>query len=119
MDGASISVNAFETENVIITCDVTATNPVVASLTLTRPPANNVNFNESTGTITITDVTVDNAGTYTCTADNGVTTPTNMSFVLMVDSQPTSTTTQHVTDTASKLTFCIYKPLAHSQLLAG
>ena len=88
MDGASITVNTSETDDVSIICNVTATNPILTFLNLTsRPIASNVYFDN--GTISITSATVDNAGNYTCTADNGVTTPTNINFILVVNADPT------------------------------
>ena len=106
MDGASITVNTSESDDISITCSVTATNPIITSLKLTSSPlANNVYFDNVTGIIIITDATVDNAGTYTCTADNGVTTPTNINFVLVVNPHPITTTINSATDTASKFAF--------------
>ena len=104
VDGASITVNTSETDDINITCNVTATNPIVTSLNLTRPLANNTHFDNGTGVITITDITIGNAGIYTCTADNGETTPTKISFVLVVNSQPTATTTKPMTDPTSEFT---------------
>ena len=84
MNGTSISITVVEASNVTINCNVTASNPEVISLTLMRPSANNVDFDNGTGTITIENFTADNEGTYTCIADNGVTAPTNINFVLML-----------------------------------
>lgn len=78
-------ITVYENSNFNITCDVTATNPDLSFLNLTRPPANNVDFTEGTGAITITNVTLSNAGIYTCTAGNGETTPTTINFLLVVD----------------------------------
>ena len=64
MDGASITVNTSETDDISITCSVTATNPILTSLKLTsRPIASNIYFDNGSGIITITGATVDNAGT--------------------------------------------------------
>ena len=92
MDGASITINVFESDDISFSCNVTATNPVATSLNLTRPPANNVDFDAGTGTITITGAVAANAGVYTCTADNGETMPTDISFVLIVNNQPITAT---------------------------
>ena len=53
-------------------------------------------FDDSTGTITITGATAANEGTYTCTADNGETTPTTISFVLKIDSPPEDSAGEHI-----------------------
>lgn len=115
MNDFSISIDVSVTDNITIVCNVKTANPAVATpLNLTRSStANNVEFDGDTGTITITGVTADNAGTYTCTADNGVTKPTNISFVLTVNSQLTSTTAAPTTNTsiASELNFSFHKLL--------
>ena len=90
MNGTFINITAVEASNITINCNVTASNPEVISLTLTNPSASNVNFDNGTGTITIESVTMDSEGTYTCSADNGVTAPTNINFVLMLLTVPSS-----------------------------
>ena len=120
VDGAFIVINASETDDINITCSVTATNPIVTSLSLARPPGNNVYFDNETGTITIAGANVTNAGIYTCTADNAVTTPNNISFVLTVNGHPTANTTKPATSTASEFTyFLMYKAFTLQLLLAN
>ena len=87
VDSVFIIKTTSETDDINITCSVTATNPIITSLNLVRPPENNVYCDDVTGTITITQTTVTNAGPYTCTADNSVTTPTNIIFVQIENSQ--------------------------------
>ena len=87
---------------------MTDTNPVVSEITLSRPAADNVEFDQGTGVITITQATSANAGNYTCTADNGQTTPTTITFVLRIEmsstTEPTTMTTPTLTtDSAGEL----------------
>ena len=92
MDGASIDITFSEGEQFTIVCAVTASNPVVSTVMLSmRPDTSNVEFEAGTGSITITRATAANAGTYTCTADNGATTPTTISFILRMDAQSSAT----------------------------
>ena len=94
VDGASINLTFAGGQNVTIVCNVSATNPAVSSLLLTTPDAFNVEFEEGTGTIKITNTTAGNEGNYTCTANNGKTTPKSMTFVLTMDEfSPSGSTT--------------------------
>ena len=124
MSGTSpIEITAVENSTVTIYCNVTASNPMVTSLTLTtNSSANNVSFDNSTGAITIMDFTVDNEGIYTCTADNGVTTPTNISFVLVLASpSPTSsvlmTTPGPTTSVLPSTTTTVMSQVSSTQVL--
>ena len=90
VDGATMNVTFAGGQNLTLICNVSATNPAVSSLVLRRPEASNVDFEEGTGTITITGATTANEGNYTCTANNGETTPTTIMFVLRMDSPPSS-----------------------------
>ena len=102
INSASISKTFSEGEDVTIVCDVAATNPAVSSLMLSMSTdVNNVDFDEGTGTITITRATVDNEGTYTCTADNGETNRTNISFVLTIDMPSTTDSAGNFLETVS------------------
>ena len=118
MNGTSISIPVVEASNITINCNVTASNPEVISLTLTRPSANNVDFDNATGTITIESVTMDNEGTYTCSADNGVTAPTNINFVLMLPTV-SSSSVQMTTVPATPVleTSAVLTPQAPSTLM--
>ena len=90
VDGATMNVTFARGQNLTLICNVSATNPAVSSLVLGRPDASNVDFEEGTGTITITGATTASEGDYTCTANNGETIPTTMTFVLRMDSPPSS-----------------------------
>ena len=108
MNGTSIRKTFPGGEDVNIVCDVAASNPAVSSLTLsTSSDVSNVDFDEGTGTITIRRATAANTGTYTCTADNGQTTRTTISFVLTIDDMPTTreptTARTSTTDSAGQL----------------
>ena len=84
MDGASIPITFSEGQDVIIVCNVSTSQLVVPTIMLsTKPDLRNVEFDEGTGTITIMGATAANEGTYTCTANDDVTTPTTISFVLI------------------------------------
>ena len=105
-------------QDVIVVCDVSATNPVVSDLALTRPNADNVEFNvdydEGTGTITITGATAANEGTYTCTADNGETTRTTINYMLRMDSPSSESTPTPTRDSAGE---CKYLSLGNKTLI--
>ena len=105
-------------QDVIIVCDVSATNPVISDLALTEPNVDNVEFNvdydEGTGTITITGATAANEGTYTCTAVNGKTEPTTINFVLRMDSPSSGSTPTPTKDSAGE---CKYLSLGNKTLI--
>ena len=85
MDGASIPITFSEGQDVIIVCNVSTSYQIVPTLILSiKPGISNVEFDQGTGMINITGATAANEGTYTCTADDEVTTPTTISFVLKI-----------------------------------
>ena len=106
VNDAVINITAVESSKITINCNVTGSNPMVSSLNLVSPRVDNVNFDNGTGTITIANVKACNEGNYTCTADNGVTTPSNISFVLMVTSPPFTSSFRP----ATSINLCLLAP---------
>ena len=122
MDGAFIPITFSESQDVIIVCNMSTSYHVVPPIILSiEPNMSNVEFDEGTGTITITGATAANEGTYTCIADDEITTPTNISFVLTmyVPTTLTATTPILIADSVGEymsfliayiLFLCIYIP---------
>ena len=105
MDGASIPITFSEGQDVIIVCNVSTSYRIAPAITLsTKPGVINMEFDQGTGTITITRATAANEGTYTCTADDEVTNPATISFVLRihVSTTPTATLTTASKDSAGE-----------------